>query len=201
MLCGSRKNAVRRQGTVLLCPRQAEHADTLRCGGKVGVKAQAGARKCGKAGCFGKAFALSLVGRRRRSGVGRALCCAAGLLYNSIEGDAWSMTLPNEEAAFVEERKITHYLLSFESEDGQHKAAFFVRFGFSADAWQDFADALCQHGRQNEVVSITDREQYGKLYLVEGSLVTPDGRNPLIRTVWEITNENTAPRLVTAYPL
>ena len=52
LLCGSRKNAGRRQGPVLLCPRQAEHADTLRCGGKVGVKAQAGARKCGKAGCF-----------------------------------------------------------------------------------------------------------------------------------------------------
>lgn len=116
-------------------------------------------------------------------------------------GENQSMTLPNAENVFVEERKVTRYLLSLESEDGQHKAAFFFRFGFSVEDWRLFAVALCQHGQENEVVKVTDRGEFGKLYVVEGPLVTPDGRNPVLRSVWEIVPENAAPRLVTAYPL
>jgi Domain of unknown function (DUF6883) len=34
-----------------------------------------------------------------------------------------------------------------------------------------------------------------------GSMVSPDGRNPLMRTVWILEKGEDAPRLVTAYPL
>ena len=37
--------------------------------------------------------------------------------------------------------------------------------------------------------------------LTEGALRTPDGRNPLIRTIWMIKLNETAPRFVTATPI
>jgi hypothetical protein len=35
---------------------------------------------------------------------------------------------------------------------------------------------------------------------VSGALETPDGRNPLVRTVWFVGFDDLRPRLVTAYP-
>jgi hypothetical protein len=40
------------------------------------------------------------------------------------------MNLPNRENAAIPEAKITEYLLSDSHRDGQHKAAFFRRFGY-----------------------------------------------------------------------
>jgi hypothetical protein len=41
--------------------------------------------------------------------------------------------LPNHEHAVVPRAKILDYLLSDSHRDGQHKAAFFKRFGFAAE--------------------------------------------------------------------
>ena len=111
------------------------------------------------------------------------------------------MKLPNYEKAFVEERKITQYLLDFESADGQHKAAFFVRFGFKISNWRLLAEALVEHGHTNDLASQRDAGEFGAHYTVEGPLVSPAGRSPNVRTVWEITPSSKAPRLITAYPL
>jgi hypothetical protein len=43
------------------------------------------------------------------------------------------MKLRNYEQAVVSESKITEYLLSDTHPEGKEKAAFFERFGFSAD--------------------------------------------------------------------
>jgi hypothetical protein len=51
------------------------------------------------------------------------------------------MKLPNLENAQIPPAKITDYLLSFTHRDGRHKAAFFTRFGFSADNWEIMAAA------------------------------------------------------------
>jgi hypothetical protein len=36
---------------------------------------------------------------------------------------------------------------------------------------------------------------------IEGALQSPDERNPEIRSVWIIENDDDVPKLVTAYPL
>lgn len=38
-------------------------------------------------------------------------------------------------------------------------------------------------------------------YIVKGELLVPDGRTPLIRSVWFIETDEHVPRFVTAYPL
>jgi hypothetical protein len=37
-------------------------------------------------------------------------------------------------------------------------------------------------------------------YIIDGILITPDGRNPMVRSVWFIETGEITPRFVTAYP-
>ncbi|MGH2505508.1 MAG: DUF6883 domain-containing protein [Ktedonobacterales bacterium] len=108
------------------------------------------------------------------------------------------MRLPNLRKARVEEQKVTTYLLSDERSEG--KAAFFASFGFALARWELLQDALLAHAASHEVVRAVDNP-HGVKYIIEGSLTTPDGRNPLVRSVWIIETGSDAPRLVTAYPL
>ena len=60
--------------------------------------------------------------------------------------------------------------------------------------------SLRAHGRTHEVTAIVE-SRFGTRHIVEGELVSPDGRNPLMRTLWILEKGEAAPRLVTAYPL
>jgi len=108
--------------------------------------------------------------------------------------------LPNAERAFVEEAKITGYLLSLDNVDGRPKAVFFLRFGFSPLAWEAMASALVRHGNEYEIERLA-RRPHGMQYTVVGRLHCPDGRLPFVRTVWMVRNGEDVPRLVTAYPI
>ncbi len=108
--------------------------------------------------------------------------------------------LPDLERATVEEAKIRNYLLSLQHDDGKLKAAFFLSFGFHPDRWEIFALSLREQAKSG-VLTKTVQFLYGSRYVIEGDLPTPDGRNPLIRTVWIVETPGDAPRLVTAYPL
>ena len=110
------------------------------------------------------------------------------------------MKLPNVEHLVVEEEKIAGYLLNPAHRYGASKARFFASFGFSAEAWKILAERLLEHGQQHEVMKVK-QTMFGPRYQVEGLLRTPDGRQPLVRTVWQLDKGQIAPRLITAYPL
>lgn len=110
------------------------------------------------------------------------------------------LKLPNAHALRVDREKVVAYLLSHEHPDGRAKALFFERVGFEAEAWETFAAALRAHGRTHEVATVVE-SRFGTRYIVDGKLTSPDGRNPLIRTVWIVEKTQATPRLVTAYPL
>jgi hypothetical protein len=110
------------------------------------------------------------------------------------------MKLPNADKALVEQEKILGYLLNSQHRYGSSKAKFFGKFGFTAQSWQVLADALLGHGRQHEV-SRQKKTEFGTRYEIDGRLQTPDGRRPRLRTVWQADKGETAPRLITAYPL
>ena len=109
------------------------------------------------------------------------------------------MRLPNTEQAQVERQKITDYLLSTTNPSGRDKALFFLRFGFSAEFWEVFAGALRVHGGAHEVAR-TVETLHGPRYYVDGTIETPDGRNPRVRTVWQVDIGTDYPRLITAHP-
>ena len=108
--------------------------------------------------------------------------------------------LLNAHQAVVERQKITEYLLATDNPPDPSKPDFFLRFGFSADNWPAFAEALKLQGLNNEVVKI-DETVYGPRYHVDGIIETPDGRNPWIKTVWQFDTGTDYPRLITALPL
>jgi len=110
------------------------------------------------------------------------------------------MKVPNFERAQIAEAKIIKYLLNDTHPHGKDKAIFFGRFGFLVSEWQILEQALLQHLADNEIVSTLKTDE-GVHYAVEGSFVTPDGRNPLLRTIWAIEIDGPIPRFITAYPL
>ena len=108
--------------------------------------------------------------------------------------------LPNADKIIVERGKVLDYLLNSEHRIGASKANFFCKFGFSADKWEVLAEALRVHGQSNGVTK-EHETGFGPRYEVEGKLNTPDGRKPLVRSVWQLDKDAVAPRLITAYPL
>ena len=110
------------------------------------------------------------------------------------------MKLPHPDELVVDREKVVDYLLSFTHRYGASKARFFSAFGFRAEEWERLASALREHGRTHEVAR--GRETgFGARYVVEGELITPSGRRPRVRTVWQFDAGAVAPRLISAYPL
>ena len=110
------------------------------------------------------------------------------------------MKLPNAAQAIVERDKISGYLLNPGHRYGASKARFFTEFGFRVEAWQVLADALHEHGCTQKVALVRETS-FGQRYAVEGELITPSGREPRVRTVWQLDKGAVAPRLISAYPV
>ena len=107
--------------------------------------------------------------------------------------------MPNADRAVVAREKITEYLLSPTHPDGESKARFFTRFGFTTEHWEVFAEALCALCLENEVVE-TSETVHGIKHVIIGVIRTPDGRDPTIITVWQIDRGAEYPRFISAYP-
>ncbi len=110
------------------------------------------------------------------------------------------MKLPNHEGAFVPQEKLVNYLLDKTHGVGRHKAAFFMRFGFTREAWEALDAALREHAGEHDV-SRESPSRHGVRYAVDGILQTPGGRTPLVRSVWFVKAGDERPHFVTAYPL
>ena len=110
------------------------------------------------------------------------------------------MRLPNAHLAIADREKITTYLLNPSHPYGASKARFFAAFGFSVDASEVLANALREHARLYEVAR-TYETDWGPRFEINGRLGAPDGRQPRIRSVWQLDEGKIAPRLITAYPL
>jgi len=77
------------------------------------------------------------------------------------------MKLPNLDGADVPEAQIMRYLLNSAHETGKAKAAFFMAFGFSADAWETLKTALLDHAAQHEVREVVPMPK-GIHYVIKG---------------------------------
>jgi hypothetical protein len=107
--------------------------------------------------------------------------------------------LPRVANAILDDRKITHYLLSTVHPTGAPESKFFMFFGFSPGNWVALKRALLNHPLNNSVTSQTS-DPFGQKSEVSCSLVAPDGRNPCIISVWIIEPPDPDPRFITAYP-
>ncbi len=107
--------------------------------------------------------------------------------------------LPNAHLAFVEQPKLTSYLLDLNHEEGGSKAKFLIAVGFDLAKANEVEAALLAHGAAYEVTTLAT--PFGMKYHVDGALASPSGRSVFVRTVWQIDTGTIAPRFVTLRPL
>jgi hypothetical protein len=110
------------------------------------------------------------------------------------------MKLPLVNEAEVPRAKIVDYLLDPNHRAGKSKARFFLGHGYRIGDWQEFAEALRTHARENEVTK-QEATLLGLRLVVEGPLTLRDGMIAQIRSVWFIESGERVPRLTTAYPI
>jgi hypothetical protein len=60
-------------------------------------------------------------------------------------------------------------------------------------------EALLLHVRENKVYLMQEKSRAISFEVI-GNIVTPDGRNPSIKTVWYIDKGKATPKFVTAHP-
>ncbi len=106
--------------------------------------------------------------------------------------------LPQERR--IDQVKVVEYLLH--PVKGHGKAHLFHKLGFTLLGWELLRDALLAHAEALPVTEVVASE-FGTKYIVDGGLVTPDGRTPLpiVRAVWIQDTGQNGVRLVTAFPV
>jgi hypothetical protein len=109
------------------------------------------------------------------------------------------LKLPYLENLFIPEDKIKKYLLNLEHVDGRDKAIYFMKHGYTLEEWERLANDLYEHAKANQVVS-TRVVRGGLNYSIEGYINAPDGLTIYVRGIWYIEDNDTTPRLVSAYP-
>ena len=109
------------------------------------------------------------------------------------------MQLPNADSAIIDAQKIAGYVLNVEHRRGGSKAALLLTFGYDSANWQRLADDLRQY-HLSAAVDHTKATPYGMRYEIRAALRTPSGRLLTLRSIWQIDNGTTVPRLITLYP-
>ena len=109
------------------------------------------------------------------------------------------MTLPNWESAFVQQQKLTEYLLSETHPIGKSKAFLLGILGYDINNAERLSQGLLAIANSGDLTE-TVTSEYGTKYIIEGTLQSPSGRTVLMRTVWITEGAGSRPRFVTAYP-
>ncbi|MFE1603302.1 DUF6883 domain-containing protein [Methylobacterium sp. ID0610] len=99
----------------------------------------------------------------------------------------------------VPHEKVVSYLLDLSHPRGGSKAKFFLSFGFSRERPAEFAAALTGHVRVQPGRPLPDGEPVTLVF--EGAIPSPDGRNPLARSVWRVEPGGDVARLITVVPI
>jgi len=110
--------------------------------------------------------------------------------------------LPNCSKAIVSISKVEDYLLNLNHCEGKTKAMFFRKFGYSTDNSWEFHQAITKLACESVVVQVEERRPFGRRITTEGSLETPDARNPRVRIGWffDANDPENIPRLITVIP-
>lgn len=109
------------------------------------------------------------------------------------------MKLPRAELAIVDLAKVSDYLLNARHPDNGGKAKFFAGLGFLQAEPQVLVDALRTVAATGDV-EVQTASPHGLKFVVAGTILSPSGRQSLVRTVWIVEAGQDSPRLVTAYP-
>ena len=99
----------------------------------------------------------------------------------------------------IGEDKITKYLLNEGHPRGKEKAKFFISRGFSPNFPRELSDVLSNHPETAELEN-EQTTDWGTKYTFVCNIKAPNTSSVCIVSVWQVDNETTTLRLITAYP-
>lgn len=110
------------------------------------------------------------------------------------------MYLPNHENAIADIAKLRDYCLNPNHLVGKHKAAVFLSaLGFNQSDAERLQKTVLEAAQSDQAV-LGERDDFGQRYQLDFVVVGPKGLVN-IRTAWIILQNETVPRLATAYVL
>jgi len=99
----------------------------------------------------------------------------------------------------IDPRKLTHYALNPEHEEGKHKARVFERaLGYNLINFQHLLDQIVQMALDAEV-EFTQLNEYGQFFQADLIVEGINGRRVLVRTGWRIPPDSKEARLTTLF--
>ena len=108
------------------------------------------------------------------------------------------MILPNATSAFIDDTKLLDYCLSFEHEEGKHKARVFQSaLGITQSNFSVLKTAIMT-AIQEENAVLTNEISFGRLYRVDFDM-PHEAKNARVRTGWIVKNTEDFPRLTTCF--
>jgi hypothetical protein len=116
---------------------------------------------------------------------GRSPRTLSGIAQTEGEVD---LDLPRGDEAEVPDGKVRDYLLSLGHPVGGPKARYLVSRGYEPEEVEVLERDLKEVARAGRVES-TEATDWGRKYLVVGSLEAPDGASLELATVWMISGE------------
>jgi hypothetical protein len=107
------------------------------------------------------------------------------------------MKLPNGDAAFIPMEKLTSYCLNPNHPSGKHKARVFASaLGITLENPNDLRELIKKAAIEGNIVQQNTTE-FGELYKVDWVIADQD--SIILRTLWELTLDSQAPRLISAF--
>jgi hypothetical protein len=107
------------------------------------------------------------------------------------------MKLPNGEFAEIPLEKLTDYCLNPNHSSGKHKARVFASaLGITAENANDLRELIQRAAVEGEVVQ-QGATEFGQLLKVDWTI--PGTNRIVLRTLWEVTDTNPNPRLISAF--
>ncbi|MDX1972723.1 MAG: hypothetical protein SFY68_09350 [Candidatus Sumerlaeia bacterium] len=108
------------------------------------------------------------------------------------------MKLPNGENAYVDEKKLSDYILDFTHPRGRHKARLFLSIlGIEISNQRLLSEALRNAARTENAMPFSE-DQYGTRYTIRFELITATGSGT-VNSAWMIRTGENFPRFVTCY--
>ena len=109
------------------------------------------------------------------------------------------MPIPNADRAIIAIEKLTAYLLNASHRRGGAKARLLLSLGYQVSVPERLADDLRKQHLSLDATRMSSNE-YGTSHLVEGDIVTPNGRRVRFCSILQIDTGTDTPRFITMYP-
>ncbi len=107
------------------------------------------------------------------------------------------MKLPFQNRLIIEESKIRNYLLDTLHHSGADKAAFFVSHSCNVFSLKE----IILKQAKDEEYTIKFETLFGEKYILESSVIMPDSKVIVLRSVWIVLDGTNFVKFVTAYPI